>query len=197
MKRVDFKKELKALYQAKPTIQELDAGVGYFLSVSGRGEPGGDTFQENIRKIYGAAYTLKFSLKYSGLMDFVVAPLECAYHDDPAVTPRDQWRWTFFIRMPDEVSPEHLEEALSQLKSRKKVDPAGVELHRAREGHCVQILHIGPYETMGPVYERLKDYIDENGLRWAGAPREVYLSDPNRVAPEKLKTILRVPVEKP
>lgn len=196
MKKVDLKKELKALYRATTVVQELDAGEGCLLSVSGKGEPGGSQFQENIQRIYGAAYTLKFSLKKSGLLDFVVAPLECIYHDDACLTPRQQWRWTLLIRVPDEVTPRQLEEALSQLKSRRGVDSKGVELHHSSEGHCVQVLHVGPYDQVGPVYENLKKYIDENGLRWAGAPREVYLSDPKRVAPEKLKTIIRVPVEK-
>jgi len=108
------------------------------------------------------------------------------------------WRWTLAIMQPDVVTPAALEEAREELQRRhpEKTGPQRVRLERLEEGPAVQVLHVGPYAAEGPTIEKLLAFARENGCAFAGKHHEIYLSDPRRTAPEKLKTILRHAVRK-
>jgi len=195
MEKIDFKKTLKHLYRAKPDIGEVDAGTGTYLSVKGQGAPGGDAYSEAIQKLYTVAFTLKFSLKHAGVLDFAVSSLETLYQDDPAEVPRDEWRWEILIRIPEDVTEEQLRDTITAVKVSKGLDASAVTRAVLKEGRSLQTLHIGPYDQVGEVYRRMLAHMEENELVCSGLPHEIYLSDPRRVAPEKLKTIVRLPID--
>ena len=194
MEKIDLKKRYKALYSAKSEIGVVDAGEGRFLVVESQGSPGGEAFQNAVGQLYSVAYTLKFALKNAGMLDFGICSLEALYFDDPADTPRDEWRWHLLIRIPEEVKPKDIEEAKNTVRTRKGIDTSVVKDVHLKEGRSLQVLHVGPYDEVGPVYQRLLHRITEQGLSCSGPPHEVYINDPRRVAPEKIKTIVRIPV---
>jgi hypothetical protein len=134
-------------------------------------------------------------------VDFVVAPLSglwCAADVSAFREGRkDEFRWTLMILQPDAVTPELLETAQAKLAAKKPAPFAGqVRLDMLREGPAVQILHVGPYSTEGPTIARLHDFMKQNGYTFNGRHHEIYLGDPRRCQPEKLKTIIRQPVKK-
>ena len=114
---------------ATAKFQEINVDSGTFLAVEGQGEPGGEVFQDCIEYLYARAYTLKFTLKRAGVLDFKVGKLECLYLSELDKTPRKEWRWRLLLRVPEGVTPQHLAQAKKSLKERKGLDAAG----RARE----------------------------------------------------------------
>ena len=196
MEVFDFSKSLKHLYTAKQPVQEVDVDAGTFLAVEGQGAPGGEAFQKAVEGLYGVAYTVKFTLKLAGVLDFKVCNLEGLYLSEPCKTPRDEWRWRLQIRVPDAVTAEHLKQARKTLIERKGLDTTAVKRIQVKAGRALQMLHVGPYDQVGPAYAQLDAYARENGLRTQGPAHEIYISDPRRAAPEKLKTIVRLPVKK-
>ena len=194
MEKIDLKKRYKALYSAKPEIGEVDAGEGRFLVVESQGSPGGEAFQKAVEQLYSVAYTLKFTLKNAGTLDFGICSLEALYFDDPADTPRDEWRWHLLLRIPEEVKAKDIETAKDTVRARKGIDTNVVKDAYLKEGRSIQVLHVGPYDEVGPVYERLMGHMTAQGLSCSGPPHEVYINDPRRVAPERIKTIVRIPI---
>jgi hypothetical protein len=195
MEKIDFKKTLKSLYTAKTSINEVDAGTGIYLAVKGQGAPGGEAYADAIGKIYGVAYTLKFSLKTAGVMDFTVCSLETLYYDNPAEVPIEEWRWVILIRIPEQVTKAQIMDAATALKVRKNLDASDVERMELKEERSLQVMHIGPYNEVGRIYDNLTNHMRENELVIASPPHEIYISDPRRTIPEKLKTIVRIPVK--
>ena len=203
MAKVDFKKQLKHLYQ--PSAKEfsvVDVPEMGFLMVDGQGDPNtSQEYQEAIEALYTVAYQLKFKIKKQDPeLDFVVPPLEGLWWAEnmEAFTKgeKDAWQWTAMIYQPDYVTRELFEEAVQQVKEKK--DPAALSLlrlERYHEGLAVQILYFGPYADEGPTIEKLHAFAREQGYKLRGKHHEVYLSDPRRTAPEKLKTVIRQPVE--
>jgi len=116
--------------------------------------------------------------------------------DVPALeVPRSQWHWTLLIRMPDFVDQAVVETVQEQVAKKKKNDLIReVKFERITEGKCVQVMHVGPYATEPETIERLLSYLQENGMEIDGLHHEIYLSDPCKTAPEKMKTIIRYPV---
>ena len=132
--------------------------------------------------------------------DYVVCKLEAhwwgARKGNFAAEPRDQWRWKLLIRVPDFVTERDLADAVRQLRDKGKAPEAKeVKLETIDEGRCVQMLHVGPYEKEGDTIALMKSVADEAGLSLHGRHHEIYLSAPRRVAPQKLRTILRMPVK--
>lgn len=172
-----------------------------FLMVDGRGKP--DTtgeFQEAIGALYPLAYGAKFALKKSGV-DVRVMPLEALWWspgssilktDDPS-----RWRWTAMIMQPAQVTSRLIEEVRAEAM-RKRPNPAlpKVRLEAFREGTCAQVMHVGPYSAEKPTIEKLHAFIAAQGWKLAGKHHEIYLGDPRRAAPEKLRTIVRQPIAK-
>jgi hypothetical protein len=202
MAAVDMKKSLRDLYLAVPREPVLvKVPALSYLMVDGKGDPNtSKDFQEAIQALYGLAYTLKFQLKKVGVEN-VVMPLEGLFHaDDPSVFlqgKKTEWQWTLMILQPKQVTAKRLAEARKELVEKRKLSSLpDVRLQKLSEGLCVQVLHIGPYAAERPTIERLHAFMRESGYGFAGAHHEIYISDPNRTAPQKLKTVIRQPVSR-
>jgi hypothetical protein len=172
-----------------------------YLAVDGHGDPNvASAYAEAVEALYGVAYTVKFESKNALGRDFVVAPLEGLWRaDDPtAFVSRDKsaWNWTMLINQPAWISEDLVRSATEKVIAKKKAAAAGrVRLVRLHEGTSVQIMHHGSYDDEGPTLARLHDdFMPSNGLAFNGDHHEIYLSDPRRTAPARLRTILRQPV---
>jgi hypothetical protein len=202
MKAIDLKKSLRPFYTAsatKPAI--VDIPPLNALMVDGIGDPSGTAFQEAVGSLYSVAYTLKFAFKKEHAVDYPVMALEglwCA--EDPAFFAdgkRDEWRWTLFIVLPDVVKKKDVAGAVAAVKKKAKFPRfPEVRFEKFAEGKAAQILHVGPYAAEGPTIKKLHRFVEEQGYRLRGRHHEIYLGDPRRSAPEKLRTIVRHPVEK-
>lgn len=195
MECIDLAKLHPEEYRPAKGIRDFQAGEAFFLAVEGRGEPGGEAFQEAIQALFSVAYTARFSLKKRGELDFKVMTLECMWgRFDPHATPREEWRWTLMSRVPEAFTAAHLEEFKREIAARKGLDLSAVARVRLPGGRYLQTLHLGPYADLHSTYALLEEHAARAGLR-PGACREVYLSDPRRTAPERLKTLVRMGVE--
>jgi len=183
----------------KPVL--IDIAPAKYLTVQGQGTPGGEAFQKAIGALYGMAFTIKMASKFDG-RDYAVCKLEAQYEagecgGDFASTSPDQWHWKLMIRTPEFIGASQLRAAVAALAERGKEGAFdSVELETIREGKCVQVLHIGPYDKEPETIETMRAAAGEAGYRFRGPHHEIYLSDPRRVAPEKLRTILRIPVDR-
>jgi hypothetical protein len=203
MPKIDFKRELKHLYQpSTKAFSVVDVPPMNFLMIDGHGDPNtAQAYKDAVEALYAAAYALKFMSKREKGLDYVVPPLEGLWWvenmADFSTDDKSAWSWTMMIMQPEWVTKEMFEAARQQVE-KKKNPPA---LHKLRletyhEGLSAQIMHVGPYDAEAPTIARMHAFIEENGYQPAGKHHEIYLSDPNRVAPEKLKTVLRQPVAK-
>ncbi|MEV8437879.1 GyrI-like domain-containing protein [Actinosynnema sp. NPDC051121] len=199
--RYDVKRELKQLYAPRNTDWALvDVPEQQFIAVEGRGDPNTSAeYAHAVEALYSVAYTIKFASKREG-RDLVVAPLEGLWWaDDPEVfttRAKDSWHWRMLVSQPGWITEELIEDA-KRLVAAKKALPALAAVHRhvLHEGVSAQVLHIGPYDDEGPILAELHDeWIHANGLRMTGQHHEVYLGDPRKADPAKLKTVLRQPV---
>ncbi|MFB3904539.1 MAG: GyrI-like domain-containing protein [Acidobacteriota bacterium] len=193
-KKIDFAKSHKDLYSATRKIKEVTPGWGVFLSVDEKGAPGGAAFQSDIEKLYSLVYTLKFGIAKPKGLDFKVGSLECLYHTDPCTKPKEEWEWQLMIRIPDEISEDDVQQAREAVLRRKELDTSSVKRIQFEEGRCLQTLHVGPYDQVNATYDVLLKHSGQQGLAPSGAAHEIYISDPRRVPPERLKTIVRLPV---
>ncbi|MBL0886864.1 GyrI-like domain-containing protein [Myceligenerans indicum] len=201
MAKYDVKTAYKTLYAPSArNFTEVDVPRFRYVAVDGKGDPNtSESYARAVEALYGVSYTLKFAGKADG-RDHVVGPLEALWRaDDPSVflsRDKDAWEWTVMIWQPDWVDDAALGRAAGDT-ARKKPNPAlaAVRLIRPHEGRSVQILHIGSYDDETPTLARLHDeYMPAHGLTFNGDHHEIYLGDPRRVAPEKLRTVLRQPV---
>lgn len=208
MEKLDLTKKYKNYYKSKtkPEIVHFDA-INY-LSITGIGDPSGEAFAQKIAALYPVAYTIKFDCKANG-NDFVVPKLEGLWSFDlakyegitmenaPKKIPRGEWAYRLLIRMPDFVNEKMLEQAQEAVKNKKGNLPFLQELewYSMNEGKCVQILHVGPFDTEPESLLKLQAVMEENNFKKNGEHHEIYLSDFRKTAPEKLKTILREPVK--
>jgi len=203
MTKIDFKKTLKHLYNPpKIKFTVVDVPEMQFLMVDGHGNPNtAQEYKDAVEALYAVAYKLKFISKKELEKDYVVPPLEglwWAKDMDTFAAARDksQWDWTMMIMTPEWVAAQMFAKALTQVAKRKNPASLGkVRLEQYHEGLSVQIMHIGSYDDEGPVLAEMhSEFIPQNGYVENGKHHEIYLSDPRRVAPEKLKTVLRQPV---
>ena len=202
MTKTDFKKTEKHLY--RPTNKEfvvVDVPPINFLMVDGHGDPNtSQMYADAVAALYAVSYKAKFISKKQMAHDYVVLPLEGLWWaEDMAdfTTTRDKsrWDWTMMIRQPEWISAEIIQQA--KHAAAKKPLPAldKLRFETYSEGLCAQIMHIGSYDDEAPTLARLHaQWLPANGYVENGKHHEIYLSDPRRVAPEKLKTILRQPV---
>jgi len=116
---------------------------------------------------------------------------------NPDAIPRSEWPWQLLIRIPNAVTAADIKKAGRQILEKKQIDTSRVMRWTWKEGRCLQLMHIGPYNEVGRSYQRLDDYAREKGLTAACPAHEIYISDPRRVAPAKLKTIVRLSVSAP
>ena len=216
MTKIDFKKEFKSLYSpSRIEFQVIEVPPMQYLMIDGKGDPNtAKEYQDAIEALYALAYKLKFMSKKVLERDYVVPPLEGLWDspemvfsltgvDDEDVwvekfkaSNRDSWQWTMMIMQPEWITSEMFEETHEQVRQGKNpVSLDRMRFERYEEGLCVQILHVGPYAEEAPVLANLHTkYLPENGYTEAGKHHEIYLSDPRKTAPEKLKTVLRQPV---
>lgn len=197
LEKIDFAKTCRDLYTATAKIKEVQAGKATFLSIEGHGEPGGSAFQSAIQQLYSLVYTTKFTLKNAGKLEFGVSRLECLWPDmDMDRKPKSEWRWQLLIRIPQSVTAAHLKQARQEISRKHELDTSAVGRLNWAEGRCLQVMHIGPYDEVGTMYKALDEFAAARGLATHCPGHEIYVSDPRRVAPAKLKTIIRLPVKK-
>ncbi len=198
--KLDLFKLHKAEYSArrKPTLVEI--GPGSYLTVRGRGAPGSELFSQRAEVLYAMAYTLKFESKFAG-RDYTVSKLEGLYGvdgqsmNDLTSMPMSDWNWRLMIRQPDFIVDDNLAAARETLRAKgKEGDFEAATLETLEEGTCVQMLHVGPYEEESRTVEAMTTFAAGEGLTPNLWHHEIYLSDPRRVPPERLRTILRLPV---
>jgi hypothetical protein len=188
------------LYRARSLAPEfVNVPPARFLMFDGTGSPGGDAFQQAIGALYAIAYTAKFALTKAGGPRVKVPPLEGLYAATGLASytgaAREHLQWTLMLRLPepiDDASVEHAREAARHRRSLPALD--GVRVEQFAEGRCAQVLHVGPYSSEPATIELLHAFIGLHGLAPRGRHHEIYLGDPRRAQPERLKTILRQPV---
>jgi len=204
VEKVDFKKTLKTLYNppaGKFVIVDVPP-LNYFM-VDGAGDPNkAPAYKEAIEGLYAASYTLKFMSKEELSRDYVVPPLEGVWWAEDMTSFRsrqkDNWLWTMLVMVPEFIDGTMAERAIAAAAKKKALRALSkLRFERLEEGQAVQTLHVGSYDDEGPILKRLhEEFLPENGLIEAGHHHEIYLSDPRKTAPQKLKTILRHPVRK-
>jgi len=208
---IDFKKTQKELYQpgANPSVIEVPEMV--FIMVDGRGDPNTyEAYQAALEVLYGLSYAVKMSKmggnQPEGYYDFVVPPLEGLWSTDtgdfePGITEKSAFRWTSMIRTPEFVTAEVFEAAKQSLAKKKPhLDSSVARLEVFNEGLCAQVMHTGSYDNEGATIDALKTFVNDSGYRIDLSERrkhhELYLSDPRKTPPDKLKTIIRYPIIK-
>ena len=204
MSKVDFKKELSEFYSPPAKFVIVDIPEMRFLMVEGHGDPNvAQEYQDAVEALYAIAYKIKFMSKNQLGKDYVVPPLEGLWwaEDMEAFTSardKSQWDWNMMIMTPEWITSEMYAEALELVrKGKNPVAMDKVRLESYHEGLSIQIMHIGSYDSEGPTLMKLhREFIPNNGYVEKGKHHEIYLGDPRRVAPEKLKTVLRQPVRK-
>ncbi len=208
-KKVDFKKDYKDLYLPKTRPMLIDVPPMNFIMMDGAGDPNHEEYQQAVGALYALTFTIKMS-KMSGNQppgdyEYVVPPLEGLWWISGgafSLNERNNWLWTSMIRQPEFINPAVFAWALKECRRKKpELDLSKARFGTFAEGLCVQIMHIGPYSDEPRSIAMLKTFIELNGLvDQTGSERkhhEIYLSDPRKTAPEKLKTVLRLPVARP
>ena len=213
MQRLDLKKDLKYLYlPSARKIEMVEVPAMNFAMIDGAMEPDqapgtSPLFQENMQALYGAAYTLKFTakLRKDNPVDFPVMALEGLWWVEDGtfdIQKPGNWKYTVMIMQPAVVTPEMFSDGLAQMRRKKGDQPAfsRLRLERFSEGLCVQTMHIGPYAAEPATVQNMQVFIRENGCQdmvgLGGKHHEIYMGDPRRADPAKLKTVLRHPVRK-
>ncbi|MFC2056322.1 GyrI-like domain-containing protein [Chloroflexota bacterium] len=204
MEKIDVRKEFKQLYNPSPkeamivNVPEMN-----FLMIDGAGNPNtAQEYKDAIEALYAMSYALKFMVKKGQTaVDYGVMPLEGLWWSDDmtqfSVENKDIWKWTSMIMQPKFITKNMFDEAVAQVA--KKKNPSALTKMRFEsfhEGIAAQIMHLGPYSAEGPTIERLHNFIEENGYELEGKHHEIYLTDPNRSTPEKMKIVIRQPAKR-
>ena len=206
----DYKKEYKEFYMPKNKPSIVDVPKMNYIAVRGKGNPNDEDgeYKQAIGLLYGIAYTIKMSKKtehqINGFFDYVVPPLEGFWWQEGIngidYSHKEDFCWISLIRLPDFVTKADFDWAVEEATRKKKTDFSNVEFLTYQEGLCVQCMHIGPYDNEPETVELMDSYAQENGyVTDISATRyhhEIYLSDARKVAPEKLKTVIRHPIKK-
>lgn len=202
MDKIDYKSVLKEIYKSPPgKMTIVDVPKLNFLKVDGEGNPNtAQGFTEAIQALYTLAYTIKFICKKELENDFSVMPLEGLFwteSGDDFAKSKDAWLWTLMLMVPDFVTKDIFSEAVKKASEKKKLAALGkVRFGPYEEGRSAQVMYVGPYSGEGPTIERLHTFIQEQGGTLDASNKhhhEIYLGDPRRTAPSKLKTIIRQP----
>ena len=206
MPKIDLKKQFKYLYQ--PSTKEfsvVDVPPLNFLMIDGSGDPNtSQDFKDAMEALYGLSYTLKFGLKLGKFgkkkYDYSVMALEGLWWVDDmrqfSVDAKGEWHWTVMIMQPDFITADLVEAARHELAAKKNpVALPKIRFEVYHEGPSAQIMYIGRFADEGPTIQRLHEFIESDGHQLRGKHHEIYLSDPRRTAPEKLKTVIRQPMK--
>jgi hypothetical protein len=208
METIDFKKD--STYKAKTEPEIVEVPKMLFVMVDGTGGPESSDkseteFQKAMQVIFGIVYTIKFwDKKYpvpKGYAKFTMAPIEGLWWSGDGqnfdMNNQKNWKWTVMLRLPEFVTPDFFNEVVANCVDNKKSDIyKKARLEYFTEGSSVQIMHIGPYDQEAPNIEKMHAFARESGYELVGKHHELYFGDPRRTAPEKLRTILRQPVQK-
>jgi hypothetical protein len=201
--KIDFRRQARELY-APPAgrFVEVEVPAMNFVKVDGHGDPNVvPAYRAAVEWLYAVSYAMKFAARAQLGTDYVVPPLEGLWWaTDPAAFAarrKDEWSWTMMIMAPDLVTPEIFEASVARASKKLGTPPDSLRHEPFEEGLCLQTLHVGSYDDEAPLLARLHDELmPAGGWAFAGPHHEIYLSDPRKVAPEKLKTVLRQPVRK-
>ena len=206
----DFKKEYKEFYMPKGKPEIVTVPKMNYIAVRGKGNPNEDDgdYKKSIELLYGIAYTIKMSKKgdhkIEGYFDYVVPPLEGFWWQDDVdgidCSHKENFRWISVIRLPDFVTRSDFEWATEEATRKKKMDFSKVEFLTVEEGLCVQCMHTGSYDDEPATVSMMHEFIESLGYALDITDKrlhhEIYLSDARKVAPEKLKTVIRHPIRK-
>ena len=203
MPKIDFKKELKHLYQ--PSARQaviVEVPAMNYLMLDGAGDPNtSPLYQAAVGVLFSLSYTLKFMVKKGPLaIDYGVLPLEGLWWADDmssfSTADKSNWQWTMMIMQPDFITPQMVAGALDKVRGKADASVLGqVRLESLAEGLCAQVMHIGPFSAEGPTIERLHRFIADSGRQRRGKHHEIYLSDIRKADPAKWKTVIRQPVK--
>lgn len=206
----DFKKEFKAFYLLPQKPEFISVPRMQFAAVRGQGDPNREDgeYKQALSMLYAVCYTVKMSKMGShqmeGYFDFVVPPLEGLWRqasvDGVDYSRKDDFQWVSMIRLPDFVTEEGIRWAKDEAARKKKLDCGRVELFSLEEGLCAQILHLGSYDDEPASIQRMDEFVAAQGYRLdfteTRQHHEIYLSDPRKTAPDKLRTVIRHPIAK-
>ena len=206
----DFKKEYKEFYMPKGKPEIVDVPKANYIAVRGKGNPNeeGGAYKKAMEVLYSVAYTIKMSKmgdhRIEGYFDYVVPPLEGFWWqegvDGVDYSDKSTFCWISIIRLPDFVTKADFDWAAQTATKKKKVDCSAAEFLTIEEGLCVQVMHVGSYDDEPATVALMDRFLEENGYENdftdARKHHEIYLSDARKVAPEKLKTVIRHPVRK-
>lgn len=199
--KVDLKRELPCYRAKRDTPEIVDVPDLQYLMIDGEGDPNTPVYEDAVAALYPLAYALKFASKTQLQRDYVVMPLEGLWWADDMTTfttgrDKTQWHWTLMIMTPEWISNDLVGVAREKLAAKEPPARLGdVRLATLSEGRCVQALHVGAYDDEAELLRRIhEEFIPAHGLTMVGKHHEIYLSDPRRVAPSALRTILRQPV---
>lgn len=208
MDKFDYKKEYKDLYQpsAKPSVTDVPEMI--FIAVDGKGDPNTcEEYKAAMELLYGLSFTIKMSklngTQPEGYFEYVVPPLEGLWRQENTYgidySRKADFIWTSMIRQPEFVAPRVFEAAKAALAKKKPhLDVSKARLMKLTEGLCVQIMHKGPYDSEPESIEKLTRFAAENGYEQdfseSRLHHEIYLSDPRKCAPERLRTVIRHPI---
>ncbi|HEY6554423.1 MAG TPA: GyrI-like domain-containing protein [Vicinamibacteria bacterium] len=205
MKTLDWKKELKHLYQ--PSTKEVvavDVPAMHYLMIDGKGDPNtAQEYADAIEALFAVAYTIKFMVKKGALaIDYGVMPLEGLWWAEDmskfSTEDKSNWLWTMMIAQPPFITPAIVESGVAEARRKKNpVALARLRFEELSEGQCAQIMHIGPFNEEAPNIAKVHDFIAGRGSRLHGKHHEIYLSDIRKVAPAKWKTVIRQPMQDP
>ncbi|MBN1921881.1 MAG: GyrI-like domain-containing protein [Anaerolineae bacterium] len=202
MEKRDIKKELAHLYNPSKRCELVQVPPLRFLMLDGHGNPNNNpVYQETVEILYALAYTLKFAAKKSMGLDYSVMPLEGLWWTPDmnqfSLEDKDAWDWTMMIMQPEWITVEMVQTACDDVRRKKKLSTLEqVRFEVYDEGLAAQIMYLGAYADEGPTIATLHAFIAEQGYERRGKHHEIYLGDPRRTAPEKLKTVIRQPVAK-
>ncbi len=203
--KLNLKKQFPELYNPakKPHITEIPEMT--FFMVDGNGYPVyKPLYQESMQLLYGASFSLKMKIIKPTGKDYVIPPLEGLWWaDDMSIFTteymerKEEWKWTSMIRIPDFVSEEQIKKGLTIFqKSKNPENFDKLRYEKYAEGTVVQVLHLGPFSEEGPVIERMHEFALAQGYILHEKHHEIYISDPRRTKPEKLRTVIRQPIKK-
>ena len=206
----DFKKEYKEFYLPKNIPQIVNVPKANYIAIRGQGNPNeeGGAYQQAIGILYAVAYTLKMSYKtdykINGFYEYVVPPLEGFWWQDGICgvdySKKDEFNWISIIRLPDFITRENFDWAVKTASEKKKIDCSSAEFFTVEEGLCVQIMHIGSFDDEPASLEKMDKFLEENGYKKDFSDtrlhHEIYLSDPRKSTPDKMKTVIRHPIKK-
>ena len=206
----DFKKECKEYYMPKNKPAIVDVPAANYIAVSGKGNPNeeGGAYQQAISILYAVAYTLRMSYKtgykINGFFEYVVPPLEGFWGQDGMdsvdYSNKSSFNWISVIRLPDFITKQNFEWAVTTASKKKGIDCSSAYFLTLNEGLCVQIMHLGSYDSEPETIAIMERYLLQNGYvkdsKGDRLHHEIYLSDPRKCAPEKLKTVISLPVKR-